>query len=603
MLLIDDNPSNIKLLKTILSMAGYSNIHALSDSYQASNLYKNLNPDVVLLDLKMPGLDGFQLLEMFKEIDPDGFVPVMMLTSEESKATKLKALHAGVKDFLTKPFDRLEVLFRINNLIETHNLYKSLQERNRSLDDIVRERTNELKKEITVRREAEEHIRHQALHDSLTGLPNRSLLRDRLQQDIYTASRNNKHVSVLLIDIDRFSEINNTLGHRNGDILLMQVAHRLNSTLRHGDTVARYERQIGPETVARSGGNSFTVTLPMLPTIETVDEIVSRIREIFTLPFDLDGFSLEVSARISIVHYPEHGENSELLLHRSDVAMYHAKKMNQDCVVYSPELDNFSTFRLTLMSELRQAISNNGLNMHYQPKIDMTTGKIIGFEALVRWVHDEHGFIPPDHFVPMAEETGMIRLLSQWVLHTTINHCQTFSKDGMPGNISVNLSAQDLLDPNLVDAIENILKETGLDPELLTLEVTESAMMEDPRNALQVITRISDLGVKFSIDDFGTGYSSLSYLKKLPVAEIKIDKSFVIDMRNNPDDTVIVRSTIDLAHNLGRYVVAEGIEDQKTLQILRDLGCDYAQGYYLSEPLPRDSLQQWYESTGNKRWI
>jgi len=603
LLIVDDNPGSIKFLEAILGMGGYSRFHSLSDPYKAADAYKKLKPDVVLLDLKMPGIDGFQVMELFKEVDRSGFIPVLMLTSEESKEVKLQALQYGVKDFLTKPFDRLEVLVRINNLVETHSLYKSLQEKNRNLDEVVQERTAELKREVSVRQQAEEHIRYQALHDGLTGLPNRSLLKDRLQQDIYNAERSNKFVSVLLIDIDRFREINNTLGHRNGDALLTDIAKRLQSSLRLGDTVARYERQAGPETVARIGGDAFTVVLPMLPSIDANREIVSRVRDAFSRPFELDGFLLEVNARVSIVNYPEHGNDAEQLLQRADVAMYHAKHTGQDCLVYSHELDTFSTFRLTLMSELRQAIVNDGLELHYQPKIDIQNAQIIGFEALIRWVHDEHGFIPPDQFVPMAEETGMIKVLSNWVLESVINQCQRFSSQGIPQHISANLSAHDLLDGQLVHNLRYILDETGIEPEHITLEVTESAMMKDPDTALEVITRVSDLGVRFSIDDFGTGYSSLSYLKKLPVNEIKIDKSFVMDMTNNPDDAVIVRSTIDLAHNLGRRVVAEGIENHETLCALRELGCDVAQGFYLGRPMPIDRLHSWLQGQPESGWF
>jgi diguanylate cyclase (GGDEF)-like protein len=601
-LVIDDTASNLQFLGTILSMAGYRNIHSLSDPLKAATAYNKLKPDVVLLDLKMPGLDGFQVMELFKQIDHGGFIPVLMLTAEESKSIKLRALHAGVKDFLNKPFDRLEVLLRINNLIETHNLYKSLKEKNQSLDDAVRDRTFELQKEIRVRQQAEEHIRHQSMHDSLTGLPNRTLLRDRLQQDIYNARRHGKLLSVILIDIGRFREINNTLGHHNGDNLLMQIGNRLQTALRQGDTVSRFERLTEPETIARIGGDAFAIILPMLPTAESGMEIVGRMRDVFTRPFDINGFMLEVGVRISIVNFPEHGDDSETLLQRADVAMYQAKRTHQDCLLYSSDFDDFSTFRLTLMGELRNAIINGGLTLYYQPKIDISNNAVTGFEALVRWIHPEHGYISPDQFIPMAEETGMIKLLSEWVLINAIQQSAEFSKLDMPLTISVNLSAQDLLDRQLADKLNAILQESGIAPELITLEVTESAMMEDPENALEMITQISRLGIKFSIDDFGTGYSSLSYLKKLPVDEIKIDKSFVMDMENNPDDAVIVRSTIDLAHNLGRKVVAEGIEDPKILASLRKLGCDYGQGFYMSEPLPVDEILLWLDKTASKKW-
>jgi len=349
--------------------------------------------------------------------------------------------------------------------------------------------------------------------------------------------------------------------------------------------------------VARLGGDEFALVLPTLSSIQEVAGVATRVLAVFNKPFEVGGLTLDVSARMSMVAYPEHGDNPETLLQRADVAMYTAKRRHQGYVVYEPEQDHFSATRLTLMSELREAISKDALELHYQPKIDLASGTVTGFEALVRWMHKERGFIPPDDFIPMAEETGVIAQLSQWVLKRAAQQCSRFASDGYTLSVSINLSANDLLNKGMADEVGAVIEEFGLAPELITLEVTESAMMRDPEQALRVITQISQMGVQFSIDDFGTGYSSLAYLKKLPVAEIKIDKSFVLDMEEDSDDATIVHSTIDLAHNLGLKVVAEGVENGTIMKLLKRLGCDIGQGYHMARPMAASQVYEWLQES------
>jgi diguanylate cyclase (GGDEF)-like protein len=447
------------------------------------------------------------------------------------------------------------------------------------------------------RQQVEERAKHLTLHDELTGLPNRALLIDRLQQAIYGAERAKKCVAVMLVNLDRFQEINNTLGYKNGDALLQHVGERLCRRLRRGDTVARVEECRELEMVAKLGGDEFALVLPMFSNTEQVVGVAQRVLAEFDKPFEVGGLVLDISARMSIVAYPEHGENPEILLQHADVAMYAAKQRRENYVVYAPDQDHFSATRLTLMSELRAAISEDTLELYYQPKIDLDRGTVSGFEALVRWMHKERGFIPPDDFIPMAEETGVITELSQWVLRHAAQQCSEFMRDGYPLCVSINLSANDLLYQGFKDEVASVLKQFKLAPELIMLEVTESAMMRDPEQVLRVISEISSMGVNFSIDDFGTGYSSLAYLKKLPVAEIKIDKSFVRDMEQDGDDATIVHSTIDLAHNLGLKVVAEGVENGAIMELLKRLECDIGQGYHMARPMPVSQVYAWLQES------
>ncbi len=592
-LIIDDQPDVVALIEAILKAAGYRHILTSNDPHAAVPLYLREHPDVVLLDYSMPQRSGLEVLSELRQVDGDDYLPVLMLTARDDRNTKLAALEAGVKDFLIKPFDRLEVLARIRHIIEGCRAHRALRAQNRSLDEVIRLRTRDLQTEMQQRLQAEERIRHQALHDAVTGLPNRTLLRDRLQQDLHHAARLGRHVAVVLLDLCRFKEINNTLGHANGDLLLKRVGERLEAGLRRGDTVARIKSPADGCTLAHLGGNQFAIAAARLSAAEDAGKLAERIRNVLRTPFEIEGLTLEISASLGIALAPEHGADVDTLLRRADVALYAAKRARLDYLVYAPEHDQFSPLRLTLMAELRRALAEDALALHFQPKIDMASARVSGFEALVRWVHPQHGFISPDQFIPMAEETGTIKLLTRWVLNAAAAQAAALRREGLALGMAVNLSAHDLLDPMLPERIVELLAYWKLPPESFTLEVTESAMMEDPQQALAVITRLSDAGVRFAIDDFGTGYSSLGYLKNLPVQEVKIDRSFVMDMAADAGNAMIVHSTIELAHNLGLKVVAEGVEDVAAWELLRRLRCDTAQGYYMSRPLAAEALRTW----------
>ncbi len=436
-------------------------------------------------------------------------------------------------------------------------------------------------RDITLQKKRQQALEHQALHDALTGLPNRTLLFDRLESAIAFAQRTNNPLAVLLIDLDRFKEVNDTLGHHMGDILLKQVSSRLQGHMRKSDTVARL------------GGDEFALLLPQTADLETARRLAGKILRALEKPFKLPELTLDISASIGIAMFPQHGDEAAGLIQMADVAMYTAKQDQSGFAVYDAEKDQNSVRHLTLSGELRRAIEGGQLVLHYQPKVSLEKGRIVGAEALVRWQHPKHGFMPPDEFIGLAEQTGLIRPLTFWVLDTAARQCAEWRRDGLEIEVAVNLSARHLQDLELPDLVGQVIEKWGLSPDWLALEVTENAIMLDPERAMKVIEDLDARGIRLAIDDFGTGYSSLAYLKDLPADELKIDKSFVLDMDRDKSNLMIVESTINLAHSLGLTVIAEGIETEEVCERLAALGCDLGQGYLFSRPLAIAEFNRW----------
>ena len=431
-----------------------------------------------------------------------------------------------------------------------------------------------------IRQAAASH--HEALHDPLTGLPNRELFADRVGQAIRAADRGLQPAALLLLDLDRFKDVNDTLGHHHGDLLLGEVAARLTSALR------------GVDTVARLGGDEFAMLLPDA-TAEGAAAVADKLRATLHQPLTLDGVGLDLDASIGIAVYPDHGGDAAELLQHADVAMYAAKQTHAGFVVYDPAVDQHSPRRLALLGGLRRALERNELVLHYQPKADLHSGQVLGAEALVRWQHPAHGLLGPGEFIPLAERTGLIHPLTRWVLDAALRQAAEWRRAGHHLSIAVNVSTRSLLDHDFPEQVADRLATWQVPAGSLVLEVTESAVMADPALALEVLGRLHALGVGLAVDDFGTGYSSMAYLKALPVDELKVDRSFVGQMTTSNSDAVIVRSTIDLGHNLGLHVVAEGVENQATWEELAALGCDTAQGYHLGRPMPAADLERWLQ--------
>ncbi len=421
--------------------------------------------------------------------------------------------------------------------------------------------------------------RHRALHDDLTGLPNRTQFALRAESSLEVAVAEDRSVAFLVLDLDRFKEINDTLGHQQGDDLLCSVAARLAGVMRPEETVARF------------GGDEFAIVCPLPGGHADVMSVADRLLGAFEASFELDDLQLRLGASIGVALWPEHGADANGVLRCADVALYQAKESPLDVVLYDADDDRANLDRLTLLGELRDGIERGELSLAFMPKVALDTGVVLGVEALVRWKHPVHGSIAPGAFIPHAERTGLIGALTLEVLDQALAQAAAWAAAGTPTQVAVNISARNLLDRGLPESVAERLKRWDVPATSLELEITESTIMADPERALAVLEELAAMGVHLTIDDFGTGYSSLAYLKRLPVTTLKIDRSFVTSMLEDDQDALIVQSTIDLARNLGLWVVAEGIEDEATRLALAELGCHAGQGFFFGVPAPADSMQ------------
>ena len=419
-----------------------------------------------------------------------------------------------------------------------------------------------------------------ALTDALTSLPNRTVLRDRLQQALEETRDHRTSLALLVLDLDRFKDVNDTLGHYLGDALLVQVAGRLRQMVDPTDTVARL------------GGDEFAALLPGADT-PCAEAMAYRIRSTLEMPYVVDGESLILGVSVGIALAPEHGTDAATLFQHADVAMYVAKRGSLGQALYAPAYDRRDPARIALVADLRHAIQEGALTLHYQPKVAIPTGRICGVEALIRWSHPSYGMLPPARLIPLAEQTGLIMPLTTWVIEAALRQCHAWHDVGVTVEVAINISLSNLRDPDLCATVERLLRRYAVPPERLCLELTESVIMADVEGTQTVLARLAALGVRLAIDDFGTGYSSLAYLSRLPVQELKIDRSFVQRLATEAHDRTIVASTIGLGHSLGLQVVTEGIEDAETWTLLTELGCDVGQGYYISRPLPAPEMEVW----------
>jgi diguanylate cyclase (GGDEF)-like protein len=551
-LVADDDESMRLLMREALEQAGFDVAEADSGP-EAVAAFDRWHPDIVLLDVMMPEMDGFTTCRRLRQLPSGEHVPVLMVTALDDAESINRAYDVGATDFIAKPIKWATLGYHVRYMLRAA---RAMADLSNSLDV----------------------IQHNAYFDRLTDLPNRNLLYDRLQQAILAAQRENQSIALFIMDLDRFKEINNTLGHQSGDLLLQQIGPRLKTILRKSDTVARL------------GGDEFAILLPNTTCADHAAEVARKIIKAMEQPFAVADLRLDVQASIGIAVFPEHGTDVETLIKRADSAMYVAKEIGGGYNIYSPEQDNSSTDRLLLMGELRCALSEDQLFLLYQPKIDLRTGRMSGVEALVRWRHPKHGIIPPDRFIPVAEQTGLITPLTECVLQKALRQCYAWQRAGLEISVAVNLSRRNLQSSELPKQIARMLTSCHVASDYLQLEITESTVMANPERAMGVLADLKNMGLRLSLDDFGTGYSSLAYLKKLPVDEIKIDKSFVMNMHAKADDVAIVHMIIELGHILSLKVVAEGLENRESLDKLIALGCDMAQGYYISRPVPAEEI-------------
>jgi diguanylate cyclase (GGDEF)-like protein len=552
-LLIEDSLDDATLLLKELARGGYQTTHDRVDTADDLNVALDRQSwDLILADFAMPKFNGMTALRLVRDKGLD--LPFIFVSGTIGEDTAVEAMKAGANDYVMKG-----------------NLKRLVPAVARELREAEGRKARQL---------AEAMVRRMAYYDTLTHLPNRNKLYDRMLEALRAEDRHDRSMALLLMDLNGFKEINDTLGHYRGDHVLQQVGARLRAVL--------WE----PDLVARLGGDEFAVFLPRLAAAADVHVVIQKILNALQNPFVIQGLPLAVEASIGVALYPDHGDNADTLLRRSDVAMYAAKKTG-DYVVYDAAHDRHSPLRLALSGALRQAIGSDQLALHYQPKIAFATRRITGVEALARWHHPEYHTIPPDEFIPTAEQTGLIKSLTRWVLVVACRQWEAWRRAGVRLGIAVNLSARNLHDSTLPDQVAEVLSTYGMPSSALHLEITESALMADPRRARDVLTKLREVGTRLSIDDFGTGYSSLGYLRDFPVHEIKIDKSFIQGVAKDGHEKAIVSSIIALGHHLGLEIVAEGVEDQATWDRLAALGCDAAQGYFMSRPLAPAALTSW----------
>jgi len=439
--------------------------------------------------------------------------------------------------------------------------------------------------DVTESRQQIISLRHQAMHDGLTDLPNRMMLFDRLEVALNAARERRGMVALLLMDLDRFKEVNDTFGHHFGDGLLRQVAFRLQNQL-HSD-----------DTVARLGGDEFAVVLTSAVDANAVAAVARRILNTLQQPFVVEGQVLEIGGSIGIALYPQHGGDARTLMRRADVAMYTAKEANAGYTFHNQEQERRTPDEMAMAVELRSAIERDEFELFYQPKRHLRSGLMTRAEVLLRWRHPTRGLLMPPAFIPLAERTGIIKPMTEWILDRALRQVHEWQSAGAPVHVAVNVSAKSLQEQTLPSRVQALLDKWGVDARFLKIEITESSIMADPAHALAIMSMLQSMGVRLSVDDFGTGYSSLTHLRELPIDEIKIDKSFVLGMLTSEADAAIVRTVIDLAHNLGKQVCAEGVENPETLQRLKEMGCDLAQGYWISRPVGAEEFMQWLVDT------
>jgi diguanylate cyclase (GGDEF)-like protein len=570
-LVVDDVPENIHEL-----------LEALKDSYRiqvACNGAKALAivqgtepPDLILLDIVMPDMDGYEVCRRIKATTAGNRIPVIFVTVVDAVQEKLKGFDLGAADYITKPFDIDEVRARIRNHLELMRL-------RRFLEDLVAQRTALL--EVS-----EEKYRFLVYRDTLTGLPNRLLFAEMLAHAIQQAEHNQGQFALLALDLDNFQTINESLGHTLGDQVLVEVGQRMQGLLPERDALARI------------GGDEFNILVDCGAGQPGVDLLAQRIIDAIAAPFVLDGRNVYVGASIGIALYPADGVTAENLQSNADAALHRAKATGRSGLrFFSQDMSSHARARLTLEADLRRALDRNEFLLYYQPQVDLISGQIVGLEALVRWQHPQRGLVFPGEFIGLAEESGLVVPLGDWVLHEACRQIKRWADAGItPRQTAVNVSAVQLSRGQLVASVQKARADTGVRPEQLEVEITESFVMADREQSFRSLADLKAQGVQLSIDDFGTGYSSLAYLQQLAVHRLKIDLSFVRDMTTSSGNASIVKAIIALGHSLGLEIVAEGVEEPGQARYLRSLQCDVMQGYLISHPLPAAEMTEFLKS-------
>ena len=602
-LIVDDNLVNVLALKKILNAHSFNNI----DSYKPEGdepfvIDENCYPELVILNLDLEEFISTDVISTVRNYSTQKPIPILVFTRNIDAHKTDVALRTGATDLLWVPFAENEVIARTRVLLENHFMKHILSEQD--VGDAINNHLQvvELQRQLENSRKSESEKMLLAYQDPLTGLKNSSALFQHLKEILVDIKEKRRDIAVWLFSLEKFSEISKTLGFESGDEILKTVAKRINSSvekMRDKRKVGNYKHNM---FCARYSGGKFVVVLDHLDSETSAVSMAHRILAGVSSPYELPGIVLEINTQVGITLAPRYGDDAGELLRQAEVALQSAKTSNQPMVVYENSLDNYDPLRLALMAELRHAINNDALHLVYQPKFNIKTGVISGVEALLRWDHPQRGLIPPMEFIPLAEQSSVIKPLTVWVLNVAMRQAMEFAKSNIDIAIAVNISASSLRDDSLVGYVKMLLNKNHVDPDRVILEITESAMIQDPAMGLKILNQLNNLGVEISIDDYGTGYSSLAYLKRLPVTEMKIDREFIKDMAVDEDDKLIVGTSIKMGHSFGLRVIAEGVEDKETVRILKELDCDQVQGMYYASPMKVDDLYDWMALDNKVAW-
>ncbi|MEH2139918.1 two-component system response regulator [Nostoc sp.] len=588
-LIVDDMADNLRVLSSILTREGY-NVRKALNWQMALTATQTVLPDLILLDIMMPEVDGYEICQTFKAWELTADIPVIFISALDDVFDKVKAFKVGGVDYITKPFEFQEVLVRVQNQLALRSARLEILKLNVELEHRVKERTGELEKalqklqqEINSRQKLQSQLLDIALHDSLTGLPNRVLFIRRLENALNRAKQESSYqFALLFLDCDRFKVINDSLGHLVGDELLIAIARRLQACL------------IPIDTIARLGGDEFGILLENITDINIAIQVAEQILQQLSLAFNLSRYEVFMNASIGISWGNKNYDRPEYLLRDADTAMYRAKAQGRGKYhVFNPAMHREAIQLLELENDLRRAVERQEFLVYYQPIVSLNTGRISGFEALVRWQHPTRGLVSPIEFIPVAEETGLINAINSWVLQSACHQLSIWQHHPVtpePLTMSVNLSARLFLQPNLVEQIDRMIYENKVNPAYLELEITESVIMENTNAIKIILQQLKHRKIKLIMDDFGTGYSSLSYLHSFPFNALKIDKSFVKRMQDNQENMGLVPAMIGIANSMGMNAIAEGVETQEQLAQLRSLNCNFAQGYLFSQPIEQQSV-------------
>ena len=562
-LIIDDDEQIRRLLKHLLGPN--ADCTTVGSAEDALAILKSINFNLVISDINMGGISGLDLVPLVLKQNPDAVV--VMISGQSTIDFAIEAMRAGAFDYITKPLDLRLVQTAVNRALSHHHLLTQKRRYENQLEDLVKERTAE--------------VEHLAYHDGLTDLPNRVLFADRCTQALAIAQRNQNLVAVMLVSIDRFKKVTESLGHAAGDVVLTEAGARLQSCVTNGDTVARFE------------GEEFALLLTHVAETGDLAEVARAIDEAFKAPFHLGGQEVFVTTSMGISLFPCNGEDSSTILRNAVAALYRAKKQGgNNYQFYAADMNAQAVKRLALETSMRRAIENNEFITYYQPVVNLASRAVVGFEALVRWQHPEMGLLLPGHFIGLAEDTGLILDIGDFVMRAACAQTRAWQDRGLGRlRIAVNISARHFQQEKFLDRLVEVLGETRLDPTCLELELTETSIMEDTESAVKVLSQLRKLGVRVAIDDFGTGYSSLSYLKRLPIDTVKLDRSFVTGATTDPDDAALVMAIVTLAHNLKLRVIAEGLDTEEQVVFLQLLRCDEAQGFIFGKPMPPEVFE------------